>query len=488
MPRKILLLIPILAIGVAIVFFVLRKSGDPGAPLPTKARNLSGDAKTDVSPSSGAPVTEVVVLDVGSRKPISGARVRLATATGSHSTTTDSNGSCHVSVASSSLRSILAEKDGYIMEYRKLQDGTPDRIEVPMHAVQTVVCRFGKGPALTQVTGSVRIDCLACWTSAAETQETLPPWEFTLAQAKVENASEVRMELQRTICARARIVALLERTSAVPREVRFTLGQGLMTVDLDLEPPGDCRGRVLNEDSQPIARASVRLEQNGFSQEFLTNPAGEFAFSGVRRDELDVSAWAAGYQPLRLKRNLQTDASMDLVLKRADEIIIKGRVIDEFRAPVPSAKVESAHSHTETDTSGAFELRIPGLTARTGMIASITASKSGYADAGRYAIRLPTDEITLILYRGARLNVIANELAPGQITIKIQLIHPYVVADKQTLGRYTRGYSLVLSQKGEYPQESLLPGLYQLTVQSESGERAYFAEIHGGLDNKVEMK
>lgn len=88
-------------------------------------------------------------------------------------------------------------------------------------------------------------------------------------------------------------------------------------------PPGEIRGRVVNENGEPLAGANVMVK--GTSKGTTTNANGEFILRNVHSDDI-LQITYVGYQPQTIKVGNRTNFT--LVLETADneldETVIKG--------------------------------------------------------------------------------------------------------------------------------------------------------------------
>jgi carboxypeptidase family protein len=138
------------------------------------------------------------------------------------------------------------------------------------------------------------------------------------------------------------------------------------------EPLGAIRGRVrLPEGSLP---SSESLGTSRVSLAFVFPRSrlaadGTFEFAGLAADSYSLSVFVPGFEPIsrdvRVEAGLTTD--LELVLGRG--LAVSGRVVDEFGAPLPEAKVsvssryddeEGSHGtdihYAEVDADGRFFL------------------------------------------------------------------------------------------------------------------------------------
>lgn len=127
------------------------------------------------------------------------------------------------------------------------------------------------------------------------------------------------------------------------------------------------RGRVVDEQQQPIAGAQVwsGRKYSRERKETKTDVEGRFKFSNISTGEVDFTATAEGYAPNFKKVSISTGTEeVELVLGKGSTI--RGRVENESKQPLEGVRVvlegsslESAYDlysfSTTTDSEGKFE-------------------------------------------------------------------------------------------------------------------------------------
>ncbi len=126
------------------------------------------------------------------------------------------------------------------------------------------------------------------------------------------------------------------------------------------------RGRVVNEQQQPVAGADVWVGRRYSSgrKQTKADEQGRFTFSNVSTGRVDFSASAEGYAPNY--KNQEVSAAMEEVVIQLEKgTIIRGVVQDEVQQPIEDVRVvlegDSTYDRiefsTKTDSAGKFEWR-----------------------------------------------------------------------------------------------------------------------------------
>jgi hypothetical protein len=189
------------------------------------------------------------------------------------------------------------------------------------------------------------------------------------------------------------------------------------TYKLQLQRGLEARGRVINEQQQPIAGADVWAgrKYSRERKETKTDEQGRFSFRNIKAGSLDFSASAEGYAPDVKSHNVGTNAE-EIVLQLGKGSIIRGRVQDESSQPIEGVRVVLEGSppdpsydayafSTTTDREGKFEWR-----SAPNKPMPFYIGKTGYEQ--RRGVRLKPDEdnvITLRLTRQVKGQVLDSE-------------------------------------------------------------------------------
>ena len=130
------------------------------------------------------------------------------------------------------------------------------------------------------------------------------------------------------------------------------------------------RGRVVNEDQQPIAGATVWAGRKYSSarKETKTDAQGLFTFMNISTSRVDFTASAEGYAPNFKSHDLSASPAEEIVLQLEKGGIIRGTVRDEAQQPIEDVRVvlegnppdpsyDLFEFSTKTDSAGRFEWR-----------------------------------------------------------------------------------------------------------------------------------
>lgn len=129
------------------------------------------------------------------------------------------------------------------------------------------------------------------------------------------------------------------------------------------------RGRVVNEQQQPIAGADVRAgrKYSGGRQQTKSDEQGRFSFLNVSTGRVDFTASAEGYAPNFKNQEIGTSTE-EVVIQLEKGSVIRGVVQDESLQPIEGVRVSLEGPPTEpsydlfefsatTDSEGKFEWR-----------------------------------------------------------------------------------------------------------------------------------
>ncbi|MEE8526141.1 MAG: carboxypeptidase regulatory-like domain-containing protein, partial [Thermoanaerobaculia bacterium] len=142
-------------------------------------------------------------------------------------------------------------------------------------------------------------------------------------------------------------------------------------IQVTLEPGSSIRGRVVDENDEPIAGARVTVRAQDppagtvavrheakESKSTRTDAGGEFLIAGVVAGKVAVEASASGFQPSSaLAVELPEGGTVDdLELVLAHAAVIEGRVTNFRDEPVAEARVLLARSSARSDAEGWYRL------------------------------------------------------------------------------------------------------------------------------------
>jgi beta-lactamase regulating signal transducer with metallopeptidase domain/protocatechuate 3,4-dioxygenase beta subunit len=127
----------------------------------------------------------------------------------------------------------------------------------------------------------------------------------------------------------------------------------------------DARGRVVNEQDQPIAEATVWLGGRNTveRQETKTDADGRFTFRNVKEERTLFSVLARSYAPADQYQKVQAEMP-DVMFRLAPGAVVRGRVENARGEPLPGARVvlegggdigRTYEFGTRTDDDGRFE-------------------------------------------------------------------------------------------------------------------------------------
>jgi hypothetical protein len=155
-----------------------------------------------------------------------------------------------------------------------------------------------------------------------------------------------------------------EWTQARRQDLRIEVKDGATTkLEIALSPQAVIRGRVLDPDGKPVARATlVATPLTGFGMGMgLTDAEGRFAVRiPAGRFRLQVrprsETWAVAEYPAPLDVTEGADlAGYDIRLRPAEGHQLRGVVHDSAGKPVPGARVTLGEKKGTSDDRGAFE-------------------------------------------------------------------------------------------------------------------------------------
>ncbi len=235
---------------------------------------------------------------------------------------------------------------------------------------------------------------------------------------------------------------------------------------LELKRGLEVRGRVINEQQQPIADAQVWAGNSfgGSRQKTKSDEQGRFIFRNVRAGSTDYSVMATGYAPGAKSYNA-SNATEELVFKLGKGGIIRCLVQDEASQPIEGARVSLDGSLGEpykrydfsasTDRDGRFE-----WDSAPDKPIQFSVSKPGYQSKS-HALLKPGEENVVTLRVRAQVQGQVLDAATG-LPVKVFTI---------TIGQQARSGRLYNSSYGgkEFRSEQ---GLFTVDLQD---------EIHNGI-------
>lgn len=157
--------------------------------------------------------------------------------------------------------------------------------------------------------------------------------------------------------------------------VNFSGARDTVKVKVEIKPGGTIKGRVINEQGQPIAGARVGTGNSGYFRAHgaTTDSDGRFVLAGPDPDsKAQVSARADGYeylseQPVTFPAG-QREAQVELTMKRPAVRMISGRVTRQDGSPVEGATVGYGagtnwvdYASATTDKDGKYALNKAGI-------------------------------------------------------------------------------------------------------------------------------
>ncbi|MHC4136978.1 MAG: carboxypeptidase regulatory-like domain-containing protein [Planctomycetota bacterium] len=276
-------------------------------------------------------------------------------------------------------------------------DDDPNRMPGPPVTIRGRVVRDGQGVAGAVVTGQRARPWFQAWEyrwARREPEPVRPPI------AKTETAAGGTFGLQ--IARRRSVLLWAMHPGSAPTSLTLFLPEtgDPDEVTLRLKESTTLFGIVLNEESQPVADAAVRLATASYWAATLTldtktEPDGRFVFADLPDGGVSVLVEAAGYPPTRRSVTLPEATHIQFVLGPGGTIV--GRVTDSGGAPLADARVLLTTSDTtghagradvRSDPSG--EYRVESMRPGTLNGATIEHPRCGLQTSSRRQIALPT--------------------------------------------------------------------------------------------------
>ncbi|MFT5461948.1 MAG: hypothetical protein ACI8QS_000820 [Planctomycetota bacterium] len=285
--------------------------------------------------------------------------------------------------------------------------------------------------------------------------------------------------------------------SRIVEEFRVLPGEVLL-VDLNLVPAPTLRGRVLDEDGEPVADAEVRAsgqldeveegetDMPGLAlarRESKTNENGYFTLPGVYPGKVNVVISADGFTPLA--EDFQTagpKAENDLVLTLAWGGVISGRVLFADGMPAAGASVtaktlkglgmrstfrRNGSLSTVTDSEGNFFISALDEEAEYTVLSSLAKpkDKGGYAVAREEDIPAGSRDLVLTLGPGYSIQGRVVDLAGKPLkrfAISVRPVGTFsFMMDPEAVGILNQR---VRDEDGAFFIDGLLPGEWNVKV------------------------
>jgi protocatechuate 3,4-dioxygenase beta subunit len=276
-------------------------------------------------------------------------------------------------------------------------DDDPNRVPGPPVTLRGRVVRDGQGVAGADVTAQRARPWAQAWSyrwAFRQTEGSRPPI------AKAETAAGGTFELR--IARRRSVVLWATHPGSAPGSLTLFLPEtgDPDEVTIRLKEGSTLFGIVLNEESQPVADAAVKLTTTGYWTTTLTldtqtEPDGRFVFADLADGGVSVLVEAAGYPPTRRSVALPEATHIQFVLGPGGAI--NGLVTDSAGTPLADARVRltttdttghSGRADVRTDPSG--EYRVESMRPGTLNGATVEHPRCGLQTSRYQQIVLPT--------------------------------------------------------------------------------------------------
>ena len=492
--RKLLVVSSGIAGLVILIVIILNQCADleTDSPRTFKGKTTLADSIDAISARNSVPsragILDVKTLDALDHSPVGGVSLRLAGATRSNVIISDVDGSGSIRVSKSKRPVLIAEKHGYLTESVVIPKDTDGFMEILVHPIQSITCRFRNGITPVAVKGSLTVLCLAYYASWHEKVVRVPSSSYQLTTEDVEG-SEITLELPRQAFARVKIAAALEQYSMVPQDIDLNAHSANTVVDILVAEGVACTGRVVNEDLQPISAASIVLEQDGVDRAIKSDETGLFSCAGFRSDEVRIHAWAKGYDYSVMNVNTATSRFVEVILMRRNEVTLKGRVTDATGVPLTGATIRCMGFSATSKDDGTFQLNFADVLLKDGFLYLLSVTKKGFAEMDFKVLRFPLENLDVTMHRSGNLNLLVQGMPPQNGSVLVKLVQSYVPADANTLSNYTLGYNVQAIGEETTTSLDLLPGRYQISVfPGTPSERTVFADVQAGKDVRITIK
>jgi protocatechuate 3,4-dioxygenase beta subunit len=189
-------------------------------------------------------------------------------------------------------------------------------------------------------------------------------------------------------------------------------GQDTVSLTIETKPEGVIKGRVTDDNGQPIKGAKVASSESGnfkFDRS-ETNEKGEYVLDGLDPGiQIRVSAYADGYRSAYKEQVIfpqgQREVSVDLRLAAEKHRALSGIVVKAAGKPIEGATVSYGWAEcyanfekTQTDKSGKFSLKEVDCTKNV-----VLARKPGFAPSFAFVEADATPQLKLVLQPGHSL-------------------------------------------------------------------------------------
>lgn len=220
--------------------------------------------------------------------------------------------------------------------------------------------------------------------------------------------------------------------------------------------PFTLNGQVTDTSAVPIAGATIRLNEIGFSttNTIVTDPTGHYSFSNTNAGSsgaYHANVGATGFTTVSRNFNIPNGATVTQNFQLAKQATLKGHVTDTNAKAIGGASVTTGASQVFTDASGAYSMMLDAGTY------TVTVTSTGFRN-GVASLNLGAGQ-TLVQ------DFFLNHAVPGSIT--------GTVTDDggNPLGATVEipGGPSVKTVNGKYTLPNLFPGTYQ--VKTTAGVR-----------------
>ena len=190
-------------------------------------------------------------------------------------------------------------------------------------------------------------------------------------------------------------------------------------VDAEENEPGEIlRGRVVDDDDNPIRGAQVHTYDQESQQSFSanTNAEGKFELRGLKAGTMHVSVWKENYGNANQQVAVPTED--EVVLKLSQGIRIKGRVIASDEKPLSNVRLVAAikmggwRGSGGARPSGEFEMTVPPGTY------TIIATSDGYAPGESEEVTVAKgdaiEDLEIVVSPGAQVTGVVIDKSTGE--------------------------------------------------------------------------
>ena len=217
------------------------------------------------------------------------------------------------------------------------------------------------------------------------------------------------------------------KTIALEEQYGVEVREGAVTeIVLRAHPGATVGGRVVDGAGAPVAGANVAMvyldvnrilfSSDGRTEPVLTDAQGMFRIERVAAGRVAFMAAADGQAPSNIEERAVVDGGFydDLELRLGEGATVSGRVVDDQKQPIASAKVEVRPFERPNDPEFlkmALKIRrievttdAEGRFTANGMSGErlvVTASKPGFTTAVKMGVKLDAKDVEVELQRGA---------------------------------------------------------------------------------------